>query len=110
MKSWQDSKDSTIISRLDLIIGEMELMARQIPCLIIEGEKRAAAERAKSDAEYREFKKKRNLESRQQAEEESRDSLRELIKTWADWRSQQEFLNELTGALEGLEPRSPSMS
>lgn len=79
VKSWQDKTESKLTGRLDEIIGEMESMARQIPDLIIEGEKRAADERAKYEAERREYQKKKDLESRKQAEAESQT----LSKDWS---------------------------
>ena len=105
VKNWQDAKGSMMTARFDSIIAEMEALARQIPDLIIEGEKSAAEERAKIEAAHREAQRKRAFEARQQAEKESRSSLKELITAWANWRSQQAFLDELTHALEGLEPK-----
>jgi len=105
VKVWQDTKGSMMTARLDSIIAEMEAMARQIPDLISEGEKHAAEERVKIETAHREAQRKRAFEARQQSEKESRSSLRELIKSWADWRSQHEFLDELTCALEGVEPK-----
>lgn len=104
VKSWQDTKDSKLAQRLDEIVGEMEAMARQIPTLIIEGEKRAAEAQAKFEAEQREYQRKRALEARKKAEAESRNDLEKLIAAWAMVKNQQEFIDEITCALEKEAP------
>ncbi len=106
VKSWQDTKDSKLTQRLDEIVGEMEAMARQIPTLIIEGEKRAAEAEAKFEAEQREYQRKRALEAQKRAEAESRNDLENLIAAWAIVKNQQAFIDELTRVLEKEVPET----
>ena len=106
VKSWQDTKDSKLTQRLDEIVGEMEAMAQQIPTLIIEGEKRAAEAQAKFEAEQREYRRKRALEARKKAEAESRNDLGKLIAAWATVKNQQEFIDEISRALEKEAPKA----
>ena len=100
VKSWQDTKDYKLTQRLDEIIDEMEAMARQIPTLIIEGEKRATEAQAKFEAEQREYRRKRALEVEKRIESESRNDLEKLIAAWAALKNQQEFINEIIRALD----------
>jgi hypothetical protein len=104
VKSWQDTKDSKLAQRLDEIIGEMEAMARQIPALIIEGEKRAVEAQAKFEAEQQEYQRNRVLEARKKAETESRNDLEKLIVAWATLKNQRELIDEIICALEKEAP------
>jgi len=106
VKIWQDTKESKLTQRLDDIINEMEAMACQIPALIIEGENRAAEAQAKFEAEQREYQRKRTSEARQKAEAESRDDLEKLIAAWAKVKNLQEFIDEITCALEKEAPET----
>jgi hypothetical protein len=104
VKSWQDTKDSKLTKRLDEIVGEMEAMARLIPTLIIEGEKRAAEAQAKFEAEQREYQRKPAMEARKKAETESRNDLEKLIAAWATLKNQRELIDEIIRALEKEAP------
>jgi len=106
VKSWQDTKDSKLEQRLDDIIAEMEVMARQIPNLIIEGEKRAAEAQAKFEAEQREDRRKRALEAKQRSKSESRSDLERLIAAWAELKNRQEFIDQLIHALDEVAPET----
>jgi len=106
VKSWQDTKDSKLAKRLDEIVGEMEAMARLIPVLIIEGEKRAAEAQAKFEAEQREYQRTQVLVARKKAEAESRNDLEKLIAAWGMVKNQQAFIDELTRALEKEAPET----
>ncbi|MHB9005020.1 MAG: hypothetical protein ACYC6C_13360, partial [Coriobacteriia bacterium] len=106
VKSWQDTKDSKLAQRLDEIIAEMEAIARQIPNLIIEGEKRAAEAQAKFEAEQREDRRKRALEAKQRSKSESRSDLEKLIAAWAALKNRQEFIDQLIHALDEVAPET----
>lgn len=100
VQSWQDTKENKLERHLDEIIAEMEVMARKIPELILEGERKAAEEAAKWEAERRESQCKRALESRKKAEEDSRDELEQLIAAWVALKGRQAFIDELMQAIE----------
>ncbi len=104
VRVWQDTRGSKLERRFDEIIGEMEVMARQIPSLIVEGEKRETEERARREAEHRETMQKMALEARQECESESRADLKRLIASWASLKDQEAFLDELIRALDEVEP------
>lgn len=100
VKNWQDTKELKLGKRLDEIIAEMETMARQIPSLILEGEKRAIEESARWEAERREHQRIRDLEIRKEVETESLTDLEGLIETWASLKNKQEFIDELVRAID----------
>ena len=104
IRTWQDTRERTLSSRFDEIILEMEKMARDIPSLIIEGEKKAKAELEQREAERLAYRKKMAEEARLQAKTKSRDALKELIDAWATFKGQLEFLEELSASIEDLPP------
>ncbi|MDA8411946.1 MAG: hypothetical protein M0001_16345 [Treponema sp.] len=102
VRYWQDEKDSLLTARFDAIIAELEAIAGNIPHLIIEGERRAAEEQAKREAEHREYLRKLELEDREESEEKSRKALEQLIEEWAHNQSKLDFFARLDRSLDGL--------
>jgi hypothetical protein len=100
VQNWQDTKENKLERHLDEIIAEMEVMARKIPSLILEGERKAAEEAAQREAEYRESQRQQALESRKEAEQDSRDELEQLIADWVALKGRQAFIDELMQAIE----------
>jgi hypothetical protein len=99
-KAWQDTKELRIEKQFDEIISAMEEMARQIPNLILEGEKRAAEEQARRDEEQRERKRKQAEEMRKQTKSESLDDLEKMIQAWAREKNRRAFIDELIMTLD----------
>lgn len=104
VRSWQDTKEQPLAGRFDEIISDMETLARSIPGLIEEGEKQAQIEQERREAEWKEHKRKQDLESREQARKASQESLKELINAWAMLKNQQAFLEELATAIGDVAP------
>ena len=79
-------------------------MARSIPGLIEDGEKRAQIEQERREAEWKEHQRKQDFESRERVRKESQESLKELINSWAILKNQRAFLEELAGAIDDVDP------
>jgi len=106
IKHWQDTKESKLAKRLDEIIVEIEEMAQNIPNLITDGEKRAEEERLKQEAERQEYRRKKELELRAKAKEESRTDLDRIIQKWGELKSRQAFIEELTQSINEESPET----
>lgn len=106
IKHWQDTKEFKLAKRLDEIIGEIEEMARNIPSLITDGEKRAEEERLKQEAERQEYRRKKELELRAKAKEESRTDLDRIIQEWGELKNRQAFVEELSQSIDVENPET----
>jgi hypothetical protein len=106
VKYWQDTKELRLLKRFDEIIAEFEKMANLIPSLILEGEKKAEEERIRQEAERLERHRKREIELRAQANEESRTDLDRIIKEWGELKSRQAFIEELSHAIRDENPET----
>ncbi len=109
VKHWQDTKELKLTKRFDEIIGEFERMANLIPCLILEGEKKAEEERVRQEAERLEYRRKREVELRAKAEEEGRTDLERIIKEWGYLKSRQAFIEELSRAIGEESPETQAL-
>jgi hypothetical protein len=100
VKVWQDTKEASLRSQLDQIIGEMEQMSREIPSLIVDGNRRAEEELKRREAEDQEYLKRLDIDERKRNQKESRLALDELIASWAKVRDRLHFVAELEAEIE----------
>ena len=79
VRTWQDTRETSIAGSLNGIVAQMEDMARQIPGLILERDRQAQLALEKRKAEEREYRRKQAIEYQRQSERERHDALRQPI-------------------------------
>jgi hypothetical protein len=101
---WRETKDRDLRSRIRSIVNEIMDAAPVVAGLIEEGERKAELQRLKWEQERREYDRKKAEERAAQAQQDSRDEIVKIVKTWANAKRLEEFFADAESRIEGLGP------
>ena len=84
VKTWQETKGRDLDSQIKIIVKELDQATVDIARLVEEGERKAAPELQRWEAEREKWRKEEAERRRVQALKESRAELREIIARWVE--------------------------
>jgi hypothetical protein len=101
---WRETRDRDLTSRLGSIVKELMDAAPVVAGLIEEGERKTKLQRQKWDEERRLREQKQAEERATKAQQDSRDDLFQIVKTWANAKRLEEFFADAEARIDGLAP------